>query len=210
MILFYFRTFSHTSIQNGCRMFDFVPRNVREIDTRPVAFGHGTVCGVGSSGCYGISSYERLTAFVLITQLDGHVDSFAVFNTGYTLVFIVIYSIFTYGQLKWITTLCCCFNKVTINKKYDYFYLNSVSLQFTLGLFTFVVLLCCRTATSACRLRCFAPIHATLGLCTFTLAIATCLTGLQQRADSSIFGHDGFVFYSLSSTHTIFIFIIIL
>ncbi|XP_027844670.2 uncharacterized protein LOC114125279 isoform X1 [Aphis gossypii] len=63
-------------------------------------------------------------------------------------------------------------------------------IQFTLGLFTFVVLLCCRGATAACRLRCFAPIHATLGLCTFTLAIATCLTGLQQRADFSIFSNN--------------------
>ncbi|XP_026816157.1 uncharacterized protein LOC113555803 [Rhopalosiphum maidis] len=63
-------------------------------------------------------------------------------------------------------------------------------IQFTLGLFTFVVLLCCRGATAVCRLRCFAPIHATLGLCTFTLAIATCLTGLQQRADFSIFSNN--------------------
>jgi len=63
-------------------------------------------------------------------------------------------------------------------------------IQFTLGLFTFVVLLCCRGATAVCRLRCFAPIHATLGLCTFTLAIATCLTGLQQRADFSIFNNN--------------------
>ncbi|XP_025407957.1 uncharacterized protein LOC112681842 isoform X2 [Sipha flava] len=64
-------------------------------------------------------------------------------------------------------------------------------IQFTLGLFTFVVLLCCRGATAVCRLRCFAPIHATLGLCTFTLAIATCLTGLQQRADFTIFNNNG-------------------
>ncbi|VVC36573.1 Hypothetical protein CINCED_3A001754 [Cinara cedri] len=64
-------------------------------------------------------------------------------------------------------------------------------IQFTLGIFTFVVLLCCRGATAACRLRCFAPIHATLGLCTFTLAIATCLTGLQQRADFMIFNNNG-------------------
>lgn len=64
-------------------------------------------------------------------------------------------------------------------------------IQFTLGLFTFVVLLCCRGATAACRLKCFAPIHATLGLCTFTLAIATGLTGLQQRADFTIFNNNG-------------------
>lgn len=72
-------------------------------------------------------------------------------------------------------------------------YFNSF-FQFSLGFFTFVVLLCCRGATAACRLRCFAPIHATLGLCTFTLAIATCLTGLQQRADFTIFNNNGFVF----------------
>ncbi|XP_050527624.1 uncharacterized protein LOC126897795 [Daktulosphaira vitifoliae] len=60
-------------------------------------------------------------------------------------------------------------------------------VQIILGLFTFVVLLCCRAATARCRLRCFAPIHATLGLCTFSMAIATCLTGLQQRADTKIY-----------------------
>ncbi|XP_015366894.1 PREDICTED: uncharacterized protein LOC107163820 [Diuraphis noxia] len=64
------------------------------------------------------------------------------------------------------------------------------TIQFILGFFTFVLLLCCRGATAVCRLRCFAPIHATLGLCTFTLAIATCLTGLQQRADFSIFSNN--------------------
>ncbi|XP_001949276.1 uncharacterized protein LOC100161496 isoform X2 [Acyrthosiphon pisum] len=64
------------------------------------------------------------------------------------------------------------------------------AIQLILGLFTFVVLLCCRGATAVCRLRCFTPIHATLGLCTFTLAIATCLTGLQQRADFSIFSNN--------------------
>lgn len=83
--------------------------------------------------------------------------------------------------------------------RYDNFYTYFPSdsfFQFTLGFFTFVVLLCCRGATAVCRLRCFAPIHAALGLCTFTLAIGTCLTGLQQRADYTIFNNNGFVFHN--------------
>lgn len=98
-------------------------------------------------------------------------------------------------QKKHLFTLALTTAAIRYNNCYTYFLSNSF-FQFTLGFFTFVVLLCCRGATAVCRLRCFAPIHAALGLCTFTLAIATCLTGLQQRADFTIFNNNGFVFYN--------------
>lgn len=73
---------SYIGIQNGRRMFDFVQRYLREVNTWIITFGHGTVCGVWSSGCHGISPFKRLAAFVFITQLDGIFDGFTFCNTG--------------------------------------------------------------------------------------------------------------------------------
>uniref|UniRef100_A0A8D8LR62 Cytochrome b reductase 1 n=1 Tax=Cacopsylla melanoneura TaxID=428564 RepID=A0A8D8LR62_9HEMI len=53
-------------------------------------------------------------------------------------------------------------------------------LQFVVGFFSFLVLLCCEGATAACRAA-MVPLHASFGLITFMMAIATCLTGLTQR-----------------------------
>lgn len=73
---------SYIGVQNGSWMFDFVQRYLCEINPRTIAFGYCTVCGFGSCGRYGISSFERLTAFVFVTQLDGIIDRFAFCNSG--------------------------------------------------------------------------------------------------------------------------------
>lgn len=56
-----------------------------------------------------------------------------------------------------------------------------VCLQFVFGFFSFLILLCCEGATAAFRAS-MVPIHASFGLTTFMLAIATCLTGLTEKA----------------------------
>ncbi|GLV32747.1 no extended memory [Carabus blaptoides fortunei] len=55
------------------------------------------------------------------------------------------------------------------------------ALQFVFGFFSFLILLCCEGATAAFRAA-MVPIHASFGLTTFMLAIATCLTGLTEKA----------------------------
>ncbi|GLG99830.1 Cytochrome b561, putative [Gryllus bimaculatus] len=55
------------------------------------------------------------------------------------------------------------------------------ALQFVVGFFSFLVLLCCEGATAAFRAA-LVPVHAAFGITTFMLAIATCLTGLSHKA----------------------------
>lgn len=57
--------------------------------------------------------------------------------------------------------------------------------QFVFGFVTFLILLCCDSATSKFR-QALLPIHKTFGLIIFSLAIATCLTGLLQTARSRL------------------------
>lgn len=54
-------------------------------------------------------------------------------------------------------------------------------LQFVVGFFSFLILLCCENGTAGFRAS-LVPIHATFGILTFMLAIATCLTGLTEKA----------------------------
>ncbi|XP_059476493.1 plasma membrane ascorbate-dependent reductase CYBRD1 isoform X1 [Neocloeon triangulifer] len=54
------------------------------------------------------------------------------------------------------------------------------ALQFVVGFFSFLVLLCCESATASFRAA-LVPIHATFGITTFLLAVATCLTGLTEK-----------------------------
>ncbi|XP_037946868.1 cytochrome b561-like [Teleopsis dalmanni] len=53
-------------------------------------------------------------------------------------------------------------------------------LQFVIGFFSFLVLLCCENRTYKCRST-MVPIHASFGLVNFMLAIATCITGLIEN-----------------------------
>lgn len=53
--------------------------------------------------------------------------------------------------------------------------------NFLISLHRFLVCLCCENATSGCR-GAMVPIHASIGLATFMLAIATSISGLTQRA----------------------------
>ncbi|KAK9501738.1 hypothetical protein O3M35_012411 [Rhynocoris fuscipes] len=62
------------------------------------------------------------------------------------------------------------------------------ALQFVVGFFSFLLLLCCESSTAGFRAS-LVPIHATFGLTTFMMAIATCLTGLTQKAFFT-FGND--------------------
>lgn len=55
------------------------------------------------------------------------------------------------------------------------------AIQFVVGFFSFLILLCCEGATAAFR-SFLVPIHSTFGIITFMLAIATCLTGLTEKA----------------------------
>ncbi|XP_049778852.1 transmembrane ascorbate-dependent reductase CYB561 isoform X1 [Schistocerca cancellata] len=55
------------------------------------------------------------------------------------------------------------------------------ALQFVVGFFSFLILLCCEGATAAFRAS-LVPIHASFGITTFMLAVATCLTGLTEKA----------------------------
>ncbi|XP_026473332.1 cytochrome b reductase 1-like isoform X2 [Ctenocephalides felis] len=54
-------------------------------------------------------------------------------------------------------------------------------IQFLVGFFSFLLLLCCDAATQSFR-EAMVPIHASFGLVTFVLAVATCLTGLTEKA----------------------------
>ncbi|CAL8074978.1 unnamed protein product [Orchesella dallaii] len=55
------------------------------------------------------------------------------------------------------------------------------AIQFVVGFFSFLILLCCEGATAACRAS-LVPTHATFGLITFVMAAATAVTGLTEKA----------------------------
>lgn len=46
---------------------------------------------------------------------------------------------------------------------------------------SFLILLCCENATYKFRSM-MVPIHASVGVATFMLAVAACITGLTQKA----------------------------
>lgn len=54
------------------------------------------------------------------------------------------------------------------------------AIQFVIGFFSFLILLCCEGATAGFRAA-MVPIHASFGLTTFFLAIAACVTGLTEK-----------------------------
>ncbi|XP_044753982.1 plasma membrane ascorbate-dependent reductase CYBRD1 isoform X2 [Coccinella septempunctata] len=54
------------------------------------------------------------------------------------------------------------------------------AIQFVIGFFSFLILLCCEGATAGFR-SAMVPIHASFGLTTFMLAIAACVTGLTEK-----------------------------
>nr|CAI5857957.1 unnamed protein product [Callosobruchus analis] len=64
------------------------------------------------------------------------------------------------------------------------------AIQFVVGFFSFLVLLCCEGATAGFRAS-LVPIHASFGLTTFVLAIAAALTGLTEK-----------VMFTLGDTYT--------
>ncbi|XP_066248079.1 plasma membrane ascorbate-dependent reductase CYBRD1 isoform X2 [Euwallacea similis] len=55
------------------------------------------------------------------------------------------------------------------------------AIQFVVGFFSFLVLLCCEGATAGFRAA-LVPIHASFGLTTFVLAVAAAVTGLTEKA----------------------------
>ncbi|KAI4461797.1 cytochrome b561-related [Holotrichia oblita] len=68
------------------------------------------------------------------------------------------------------------------------------AIQFVVGFFSFLLLLCCEGATAQFRAS-LVPIHASFGLTTFMLAIAACLTGLTQKVIESL-GYAAHIAYS--------------
>merc|ERR1712088_985864 len=55
------------------------------------------------------------------------------------------------------------------------------ALQFVVGFFSFLLLLCCESATASFRAA-LVPIHSTFGITTFVMAVATACTGLTEKA----------------------------
>ncbi|OXA58732.1 cytochrome b reductase 1 isoform X3 [Folsomia candida] len=55
------------------------------------------------------------------------------------------------------------------------------AIQFVIGFFSFLILLCCEGATAACRAS-LVPTHATFGIITFVMACATACAGLTEKA----------------------------
>ena len=55
------------------------------------------------------------------------------------------------------------------------------ALQLLLGLFSFLLLLCCEAATAGFRAR-LVPVHAIFGSAAFTLAVASAVCGLTEKA----------------------------
>lgn len=55
------------------------------------------------------------------------------------------------------------------------------AIQLVVGFFSFLILLCCEARTAALRAA-LVPVHATFGLVTFLMAVATTLTGLTEKA----------------------------
>ncbi|CAH0555999.1 unnamed protein product [Brassicogethes aeneus] len=59
------------------------------------------------------------------------------------------------------------------------------AIQYVIGFFSFLVLLCCEGATAGFRAA-LVPIHASFGLTTFMLAVATCVSGLTEKVNFSL------------------------
>lgn len=59
------------------------------------------------------------------------------------------------------------------------------ALQFLVGFFSFLLLLCCESATASFRAN-LVPIHSTFGITTFVLAVATACAGLTEKAFFSL------------------------
>merc|ERR1719460_1115970 len=59
------------------------------------------------------------------------------------------------------------------------------ALQFIVGFFSFLLLLCCESATASFRAN-LVPIHSTFGITTFVMAIATACSGLTEKAFFSL------------------------
>jgi len=55
------------------------------------------------------------------------------------------------------------------------------TLQFLVGIFSFLLLLCCESSTARYRAA-LVPIHSTMGTTTFLLAVATAVAGLTEKA----------------------------
>uniref|UniRef100_A0A1W7R9E8 Putative transmembrane ascorbate ferrireductase 2 n=1 Tax=Hadrurus spadix TaxID=141984 RepID=A0A1W7R9E8_9SCOR len=74
------------------------------------------------------------------------------------------------------------------------------ALQFVVGFISFLVLLCCENSTAKFRQR-LLPTHITFGLIIFSLAVASCVTGLTESAiklqDYKKFGKEGIIINSL-------------
>jgi len=71
------------------------------------------------------------------------------------------------------------------------------ALQFIVGFFSFLLLLCCESATASFRAA-LVPIHSTFGITTFVMAIATACTGLTEKAFLNLSSAPG-IFSSLNS-----------
>lgn len=59
------------------------------------------------------------------------------------------------------------------------------TLQFVAGFFSFLLLLCCESATASFRAG-LVPIHSAFGVITFVMAVATCCAGLTEKAFFSL------------------------
>jgi len=59
------------------------------------------------------------------------------------------------------------------------------ALQFLVGFFSFLLLLCCESATASFRAA-LVPIHSTFGITTFVMAVATACAGLTEKAFFSL------------------------
>uniref|UniRef100_A0A1B6CL74 Cytochrome b561 domain-containing protein n=1 Tax=Clastoptera arizonana TaxID=38151 RepID=A0A1B6CL74_9HEMI len=77
------------------------------------------------------------------------------------------------------------------------------AFQFVVGFFSFIILLCCEGATAAFRAS-LVPVHASFGIITFMMAVATCLTGLTEKAfielgdEYSKFSEEGIIINALA------------
>lgn len=75
-------------------------------------------------------------------------------------------------------------------------------LQFVVGFFSFLLLLCCESATASFRAA-LVPVHSTFGTTTFLLAIATCVAGLTEKAYFTLStSYPSWVHYALTQNST--------
>ena len=64
---------------------------------------------------------------------------------------------------------------------FDNYNIFFFTFQFIVGFFSFLLLLCCESATASFRAN-LVPIHSTFGITTFVMAIATACSGLTEKA----------------------------